>query len=138
LLDHGADPKLANKDGLTALMVAAGVGWEDSIRGSEAKALEAVKLCAELGLDVNTATDKGETALHGAAHRGADTIVQFLADKGGNLNARNKKGYTPLDLATGKGGAFGGPAPVHETTAALITKLGGTHGEEVKETAKAE
>jgi len=138
LLDHGADPKLANKDGLTALMAAAGIGWDDHIRGTEAEALAAVKLCSELGLDVNTATDKGETALHGAAHRGADTIVKFLADKGGNLNARNKKGFTPLDLAMGKGGYAGGLGPVHDTTAALITQLGGTHGEEIKETAKAE
>jgi len=138
LLDHGADPKLANKDGLTALMAAAGIGWDDHIRGTEAEALAAVKLCSELGLEVNTATDKGETALHGAAHRGADTIVKFLADKGGNLNARNKKGFTPLDLAMGKGGYAGGLGPVHDTTAALITQLGGTHGEEIKETAKAE
>ncbi len=111
LLDHGADPKLANKDGLTALMVAAGIGWDDHIRGTEAEALAAVKLCSDLGLGVNTATDKGETALHGAAHRGSDAIVKFLAEKGGNLNARNKKGFTPLDLAMGKGGYAGGPGP---------------------------
>ena len=138
LLDHGADPKLANKDGLTALMVAAGIGWDDHIRGTEAEALAAVKLCAELGLEVNTATDKGETALHGAAHRGADSIVKFLSEKGGNLNARNKKGFTPLDLAQGKSGYAGGLGPVHETTAALLQQLGGTNGQEIKEEAKAE
>ncbi|HTR37040.1 MAG TPA: ankyrin repeat domain-containing protein [Bryobacteraceae bacterium] len=137
LLDHGADPKLANKDGLTALMVAAGIGWDDHIRGTEAEALAAVKLCSDLGLSVNGATDKGETALHGAAHRGSDSIVKFLAEKGGNLNARNKKGFTPLDLAMGKGGYAGGLGPVHETTASLIKTLGGTPGQEVKETAKA-
>src|SRR5208282_330141 len=65
LLDKGADPKLVGKDNQTALMVAAGVAWNDHIRGSEAEALEAVKLCASLGLDINAATDKGETALHG-------------------------------------------------------------------------
>jgi ankyrin repeat protein len=55
LLDHGADPKLANKDGVTALLVAAGVGYtENKVRGTEAQALEAVKLCAELGLDPPT------------------------------------------------------------------------------------
>jgi ankyrin repeat protein len=138
LLEHGADPKLANKDGLTALMAASGIGWDDHIRGTEAQALAAVKLCAELGLDVNTATDKGETALHGAAQRGADSIVKFLLDRGANLNARNKKGFTPLDLAMGKGGYAGAVGPVHETTAALIRDAGGTPGEEIKETAKAE
>lgn len=138
LLDHGADPKLVGKDNQTALMVAAGEGWQDHIRGTEAEALEAVKLCVSLGIDVNAATDKGETALHGAAHRGADSIAKYLLEKGANANARNKKGFTPLDIAMGKVGYAGGPGPVHETTAAIIKQAGGEPGQEVKETAKAE
>jgi ankyrin repeat protein len=138
LLDHGADPKLVGKDNQTSLMIAAGVGWSDHIRGTEEEALEAVKLCASLGVDVNAATDKGETALHGAAHRGSDLIAKFLVDKGANVNARNKRGFTALDLAMGKGGYAGGPGPVHETTAAIIKQAGGEPGQEVKETASAE
>jgi ankyrin repeat protein len=136
LLDHGADPKMANKDGLTALMIAAGVSYSDKIRGTEAEALEAVKLCSQLGLDVNTATDKGETALHGAARRGADSIVQFLVEKGANLNARNKKGLTPLDIAMGKGGAPGATVESHDSTATLLRQMGGEPGQEVKEAAQ--
>ena len=138
LLDKGADPKLVGKDNQTALMVAAGVAWTDHIRGTEAEALEAVKLCVSLGLDVDTATEKGETALHGAAHRGADSIAKYLVEKGANLNVRNKRGLTPLDLAMGKGGYNGGLAPVHDTTAAIIRQAGGEPGQEIKETAKAE
>jgi ankyrin repeat protein len=138
LLDKGADPKLVGKDNQTALMVAAGVAYNDHIKGTEAEALEAVKLCVSLGLDVNAATDKGETALHGAAHRGADTIAKYLIDNGANLKARNKRGFTPLDLAMGKGGYAGGPGPVHDSTAALIRQAGGEPGQEIKETAKAE
>jgi ankyrin repeat protein len=138
LLDKGADPKLVGKDNQTALMVASGVAWNDHIRGTEEEALEAVKLCVSLGLDVNAATDKGETALHGAAHRGADSITKVLVDKGANVNARNKRGFTALDLAMGKGGYAGGPGPVHETTAAIIRQAGGEPGQEIKETAKAE
>ena len=138
LLDKGADPKLVGKDNQTALMVASGVAWNDHIKGTEAEALEAVKLCVSLGLDVNAATNKGETALHGAAHRGADTIAKYLIDKGANVKARNKRGFTALDLAMGKGGYAGGPGPVHETTAALIRQAGGEPGQEIKETAKAE
>ena len=104
-----------SKDNQTALMVAAGVAWTDHIKGSEAEALEAVKLCVSLGLDVNAATDKGETALHGAAHRGADSIAKYLIDNGANVKAHNKRGFTALDLAMGKGGYAGGPGPVHET-----------------------
>jgi uncharacterized protein len=138
LLDKGADPKLAGKDNQTALMVAAGVAYNDHIKGTEAEALEAVKLCVSLGLDVNAATDKGETALHGAAHRGADSIAKYLIDQGANVKARNKRGFTALDLAMGKGGYAGGPGPVHETTATLIRQAGGEPGQEIKETAKAE
>jgi hypothetical protein len=54
---------------------------------------------------------KGETALHGAAHRGADDITKFLVEKGANVNARNKRGFTPLDLAMGKGGYNAAPGP---------------------------
>ncbi|HLI83212.1 MAG TPA: ankyrin repeat domain-containing protein [Bryobacteraceae bacterium] len=136
LLAKGADPKLANKDGLNALMLAAGNGWADSHKGSEAEALEAVKLCASLGLDVNAATDKGDTALHGAAHRGADSIAKFLAENGAKINARNKRGFTPLDIAMGKGGPPGSAGEPHETTAALIKQLGGTPGQEIQEPPK--
>jgi ankyrin repeat protein len=138
LLDHGADPKLANKDGVTALSVAAGMGYTDANRGTEAQALEAVKLCVSLGLDVNAATDKGETAMHGAARRGANTIIQYLADNGAKINAANKQGLTPYDLAMGKGGGAAGRQPPKEVTAALIQKLGGSAGQEVTTVARAE
>jgi ankyrin repeat protein len=138
LLDKGADPKLANKDGLTALMLASGIGWNDHVRGTEAQALEAVQLCVEKGLDIKTATEKGDTALHGAAERGADEIVKYLVEKGANPSAKNKRGLTPLDIANGKGGAPGQYRDKHETTAALLAKLGATPGQEVKEPTPAE
>jgi len=75
--------------------------------------------------------------LHGAAHLGSDLIAKYLIDQGANVKARNKRGFTALDLAMGKGGYNGGPGPVHETTAAIIREAGGENGQEVKETAKA-
>jgi uncharacterized protein len=138
LLDAGADPKLANKDGVTALIVAAGAGYTDSNRGTEPQALDAVKLCVSLGLDINAETDKGETAMHGAARRGANTIIQYLADNGAKVNAPNKTGLTPYDLAMGKGGGPAGRQPPKEATATLLQKLGGTAGVEVTQVAKSE
>lgn len=127
LLDKGADAKLADKDGLNALMLAAGMSWADKIRGTEAQALEAVKLCAASGLDVNTATTKGDTAMHGAANRGADSIVKYLAEKGAKLDVKDKQGMTPLDLAMGKSprtpAGGGSPRPAHESTVALLEQL---------------
>jgi ankyrin repeat protein len=43
----------------------------------------------------------GSTALHGAAVRGVNAVVQFLVDKGADLTARNKLGWTPLMLTQG-------------------------------------
>lgn len=138
LLDHGADPKLTNKDGANALMLAAGLGYTDANRSTEPEALAAVKMCMGLGFDVNAATDKGETAMHGAAKRGADSIIQYLAEKGANVNAANKQGLTPFDIAMGKGGGAAGRQPPKEKTAELIKKLGGSEGNEVTQIAKAE
>jgi ankyrin repeat protein len=43
----------------------------------------------------------GSTALHGAALRGADSIVRFLVEKGARVNAKNNLGWTPLMVAQG-------------------------------------
>jgi ankyrin repeat protein len=88
-------------------MLAAGLGWRDGSpaapsydQGSEQDAIEAIKLCMQVGLDVNSTTTTGETALHAAiSGRGAEAIVRFLVDAGANLSAKNKQGRTPLDVA---------------------------------------
>lgn len=128
LLAKGADGKLTTKDGNNALMLAAGIGYRDkNTKGTEADALEAVKLMMAAGFDIKQKNSKGETPLHGAASRGADTIVQFLIDKGAEINLQTNQGYTPLDVAMGK--AVFGQLPVpHESTVALIKKAGGTEG----------
>jgi ankyrin repeat protein len=124
LLDAGADPKLTTKEGTNALEFAAGVGYRDkNTKGTEAEALEALKLCVDRGMDINLANSRGETAVHGAASRGADTIVKYLAEHGANLNAKTGRGFTPLDVAMGKD-QFSLPVP-HDTTVALIKSLGG-------------
>lgn len=43
----------------------------------------------------------GSTALHGAAMRGSNALVQFLVDHGAKLDARNALGWTPLMCAEG-------------------------------------
>jgi ankyrin repeat protein len=133
LLDKGADPKLTTKDGNTAFMFAAGVGYRDkNTRGSESEALEALKVALAQGPDINQANVRGETALHGAALRGADTIVQFLVEHGAKLDVKTKQGFTPLDVAMGKNSLAALPVP-HDSTVALIRKLGGVEAKEVKQ-----
>ena len=128
LLEKGADPKLATRDGSTALLFAAGVGYRDkNTRGSEADALESVKVLMAAGLDLKQTTNRGENTLHGAANRGSDLIVQFLLDQGMDVNATNKQGFTPLDIALGK--AVVGQLPVpKDSTVALLKKNGGKEG----------
>jgi hypothetical protein len=43
----------------------------------------------------------GSTALHGAALRGADSIVRYLVENGAKVDARNGLGWTPLMIADG-------------------------------------
>jgi ankyrin repeat protein len=101
LLAHGADPKLTVTDGTTALMAAAGLGsgapGED---GTDEDAVEAVKFCLDVcGNDVNAVTKDGWTALHGAASRGVNAIVQMLIDRGAMLNPKTREGITPIQMA---------------------------------------
>ena len=100
LAEKGADPKLAANDGTTALMVAAGLGrYLAESRVTEMQALAAARLALELGSDINAVNDAGNTALHGAAQTKGNTIIKFLAEKGADLNVRNKRGQTPLMIA---------------------------------------
>ena len=131
LLEKGADPKLATKEGNTALMFAAGVGYRDkNTKGTEVEALEALKVAFDQGLDVNQANARSETALHGAALRGADSLAQFLVEHGAKLDAKTKQGFTPLDVAMGKNSLAALPVP-HDSTVAVIRKLGGREGKDV-------
>ena len=104
LIELGADPTITNEDGTTVLMVASGVGihspGEDP--GTETEALACVALALELGGDPNAIDQLGETALHGAAYRGANSLVHLLVDQGADtFHVENAAGWTPLRIAQG-------------------------------------
>jgi uncharacterized protein len=128
LLDHGADPGLVQKNGTTALMLAAGDGRGLGVfakdYATEGALLEAVEVLVAHGVNVNAANASGETAMHFAA-QASDGIVKFLASHGAKLDAKDKKGRTPLDMALGVGlrGRAGGPPVIRQGTAALIRQL---------------
>jgi ankyrin repeat protein len=103
LLEHDADPHIPALKGTTPLMAAAGVNWVVSqtfTEGPEAL-LQAVKFCAELGMDVNAVNSMGITAVMGAANRGSDDIIEFLVAEGARLDTADNEGRTPLDWARG-------------------------------------
>ena len=121
LLAHGADPNIATNAGTTPLMVAAGVNWavaETSDFG-DAALLEAVKLAHSLGLDVNAVNSMGIAAIHGAANRGANDVIEYLAANGARLDVADAQGRTPLDWAEGVFLATHPPVRKPETIALL-------------------
>ncbi len=124
LLDYKADPSLATVEGATPLMAAAGVGiWQVGENpGTNEEALEAAKICYEHGNDVNAVDANGDTALHGAAHRGANELVRFLVGKGAKLDVVNTLGWTPLTIANGV--FYPNTYNRHSDTAELLLELG--------------
>jgi ankyrin repeat protein len=125
LVEHGADPNTKLTDGTTALMLASGIGRADgsTYEWSEAETLEAVKLCLQLGNDLQAANTAGLTALHGAAHRGSNEIVQFLVSKGAKLDSKDKEGRTPLEWAEGVAIIDQRPPRPQPHTIALLQRL---------------
>ncbi len=124
LLENGADPTINTGVNITPLMAAAGIAWaSNQDRASERQVLEAVKLLVEeLGADVNAVNDVGETAMHAAAYRGANSVVQYLYDKGASLDVVALDGRTPLIIADGV--EYGNSFAAQPHTAALLRKLG--------------
>jgi uncharacterized protein len=120
LIRAGADPKLPAFDGVTPLMVAAGLGWAPNFSRNAPDRLDAVKYCLELGLDVNTKSQKGYTALHGSAFLGDNDLITFLSDHGADAKAVAKDKNTVADMANGPFAH----AVVHPETIALLEKLG--------------
>jgi ankyrin repeat protein len=133
LLEKGADPRIPTFQGTTALMAAAGVNWVVAQTWTEGpeQLLEAVKLCHSLGLSVNQANSMGITALHGAANRGSEDIIRFLAEKGANLAARDNEKRSALDWARGVFLATHPPEP-KPGSIALLTTLLAAQGKEIR------
>lgn len=130
LLDHGADPLLATADGTTPLMVAAGISWafaETYDEGADAL-LEAVKLTHSLGNDIEAVNTMGMRAIHGAANRGSNDIIRYLAEQGAALDVRDNEGRSPIDWAEGE--LTGARAPTRKPeTIELLQQLQAARGQ---------
>jgi ankyrin repeat protein len=115
LVEGRANARLGTADGNFPPMVAAGmaherggygfggqVGGEYETTAEEQKRiLEAVKLTLELGGDVNAVNERGQTAVHAATFLGYADVLRFLAEKGANLDLKDKYGQTPVSIALG-------------------------------------
>ena len=128
LLAHGANPTLPTVQGVTPLMMAAGTGYSgrDS-RGryqTEEEAVQIIKLLLDAGADINQRAADGGTALHGAAGRGRNELINLLVARNADLTIKDARGRTAADVANGVGGgAFGRAVEAHPETGALLNKL---------------
>jgi ankyrin repeat protein len=121
LVKAGADPKRANAEGDSALMVAAGLGWATNFSRNAPDAwIASVEYCLQLGLDINAKSSKGYTALHGAAFIGNNELIQFMVGKGADVKAVANDKNTVADMANGP---IEHSVP-HPETVALLEKLG--------------
>ena len=113
LVDNGADPTIPTRQNITPLLAASGIGfYEGEHPGNATVCFEAVKLTYELGNDPLAVVEYGEylvgspswdgaTALHGAATRGANEMVEWLVEKGVPLETKTKGGMSAWDIADG-------------------------------------
>jgi ankyrin repeat protein len=127
LLSGGADLRLTTDDGTNPLMVAAGLGratfTPGKPRASRSTTAEAaVQVLLDAGADINAVNEADFTAIHGAAFRGLNEVVQILVERGANINARDFRGRTAYRLAEGSKQSFQFQA--WPETAEFIKKLG--------------
>ena len=111
LLDAGADQHLTTDDGTTPFMAAAGLGRStfrpNQTRGTRSRGAEgAVRVLLEAGAEINAVNEADFTALHGAAFRGLNEVVEYLVEQGADIDARDFRGRTPFRLAEGSKQSF--------------------------------
>ena len=130
LLAHGASPSLPNSLGITPLMAAAGLGSDDvDTRGAyvtQQESIAAIGLLLAAGTDINAVDNRGQSALHGAAYRGWDDVIQYLVAHHADLYVRDARGFTPIDTALGRSDGHGrghSQFVEHAETAALLRQL---------------
>lgn len=93
LLDHGADPNQAKKDGVTPIFLAT------VFPDPDANDLSLASLLVEKGADVSRPTKYGQTPLQWVAFHGYLPIAEFLVNHGANVNAVDRYGQSPLRMA---------------------------------------
>ena len=114
LAERGADPHVSPANRWSSLKAAMGVpqiSQEDRRNRVDAPddhmdridqeqlTLDLTRIILNLGVDVNRADDRGNTALHDAVRTGFASVVDLLATYGADLDALNDRGQTPLILA---------------------------------------
>jgi ankyrin repeat protein len=106
--DHSGLPAVsAGGPDLPPLLAAAGAGYGEGFaanahRFAPTGMLAAVRyLVEELHADVNARDADGNTAVHNAAARGDNQMIEYLVSKGADVTLVNRTGQTTVDMANG-------------------------------------
>ena len=143
LLEHGADISLTTSRSMTATLAASGMGSTDAdTRGYfttsdvQDRAIAALDLMLRHGGPINgKAGQFAQVPLHGAAFWGWNRVVEYLLQKGAEINLADSRGYTAVDYAMGRAGGNsrgGQRIDVHKDTADLLMSKGGVAGTPVR------
>jgi ankyrin repeat protein len=122
----GLPPIPAGGPGIFALHAATGVGYGEGFAANAHRYapggwLPAAKyLIEELGVDVNQRDHNGYNAIHHAAARGDNALIEYLVSKGGDVTAISRRGQTTADMANGPVQRV----PPFLETVALLVQLG--------------
>jgi ankyrin repeat protein len=106
LIEAGADSRLQEAYGYTALMCATGLfGHNVPQKGSwnEEARTSTLRLLLESGVDVDARSKGGETALFFAVRAGSLERIVLLLDAGADVNTTSTIGWTPLMCACQSG-----------------------------------
>jgi ankyrin repeat protein len=103
LIAHGADSRAKNRRGAEPLHYAV-----DTNRWKPEAQVETIRYLLMAGADPNATDMDGVTPLHRAVRTRSAPAVQALLEGGANPTRRNKRGSTPMQVATkmtGRGGS---------------------------------
>jgi ankyrin repeat protein len=103
LLEHGADYRLGNFQGVTPLIALTTSSGTRNRNKNEQTVVAGIELLIGAGLDINQkGGNNGEMPLHTAARANWLDVVKFLVENGADLQAADNNGLLPIDYATGK------------------------------------
>ena len=88
LLQRGANPNIADKNGTTPLQIASQLGF-----------IEGVERLIKAGAEIDVSNVAGETPLMSAIHRRDLAMIELFVENGANLEKTDNSGRTARDYA---------------------------------------